>query len=95
MLLGRGHRHRSGSKPPHGKPPPVLAAEGWLPALTHSLIHNSRCWEVWSRVLTCSRSRTVSAKPTVCMAMATALAKAKMSPMEPPSSGPRLLEMRK
>lgn len=51
--------------------------------------------EVQSHVLTCSRSRTVSAKPTVCMATATALAKAKMRPMEPPSSGPRLLEMRK
>lgn len=51
--------------------------------------------EVQGRVLTCSRSRTVSAKPTVCMATATALAKAKMRPMEPPSSGPRLLEMRK
>lgn len=45
--------------------------------------------------LTCSRSRTVSAKPTVCMATATAFAKAKISPMEPPSSGPRLREMRK
>lgn len=45
--------------------------------------------------LTWSRSRTVSAKPTVCMATPTALAKAKMRPMEPPSSGPRLREMRK
>lgn len=48
-----------------------------------------------SHFLTCSRSRTVSAKPTVCMATATAFAKAKISPMEPPSSGPRLREMRK
>ena len=45
--------------------------------------------------LTWSRSRTVSAKPTVCMATPTALAKAKMRPMEPPNSGPRLREMRK
>lgn len=44
--------------------------------------------------LTLSISTTVSAKPTTYMATATALAKAKMRPMEPPNSGPRLLEMR-
>ena len=48
-----------------------------------------------SPYLTWSKSCTVSAKPTVCMATPTALAKAKMRPMEPPSSGPRLREMRK
>lgn len=38
---------------------------------------------------------TVSANPTVCMATATAFAKAKISPIEPPSSGPKLREIRK
>lgn len=46
-------------------------------------------------LLTRIRSTTVSAKPTVCMATATALAKAKMRPMGPPSSGPRLRLIRK
>ena len=45
-------------------------------------------------MLTFSSSTTVSAKPTTYMATATALAKAKMSPIEPPNSGPRLLEIR-
>lgn len=44
--------------------------------------------------LTLSNSTTVSAKPTTYMATATALANAKISPMEPPNSGPRLLEIR-
>ncbi|KAG9336955.1 hypothetical protein JZ751_029972, partial [Albula glossodonta] len=45
-------------------------------------------------LITCMSDCTVSAKPTVCMATATALAKAKISPMEPPSSGPKLREIR-
>lgn len=45
--------------------------------------------------LTRIRSVTVSAKPTVCMATATALANAKMRPIEPPNSGPRLRLIRK
>lgn len=45
--------------------------------------------------ITRSRSKRVSAKPTVCIATATEFAKAKMIPMEPPSSGPRLREIRK
>lgn len=44
--------------------------------------------------LTLSISTTVSAKPTTYMATATALAKAKIRPMEPPNSGPRLLEIK-
>lgn len=44
--------------------------------------------------LTLRSSTTVSANPTTYMATATALAKAKMSPMEPPNSGPKLLEIR-
>lgn len=46
-------------------------------------------------VLTRMRSVTVSAKPTVCIATATAFAKAKMRPIDPPSSGPRLRLIRK
>lgn len=46
-------------------------------------------------LLTRMRSVTVSAKPTVCIATATAFAKAKMRPIDPPSSGPRLRLMRK
>lgn len=45
--------------------------------------------------LTRIRSVTVSAKPTVCMATATALANAKMRPIDPPNSGPRLRLIRK
>lgn len=62
-------------------------AGGWRGVVPLPLPH--------ARSLTCSRSLTVSAKPTVCMATPTALAKAKMRPMEPPSSGPRLREIRK
>lgn len=51
--------------------------------------------EWWSlQRLTFRSSTTVSAKPTTYMATATALAKAKMRPIEPPNSGPRLLEIR-
>lgn len=39
-------------------------------------------------------STTVSANPTTYMATATAFAKAKISPIDPPNSGPRLLEIR-
>ena len=39
-------------------------------------------------------SRTVSAKPTTYIAVATALAIEKMTPMEPPNSGPRLRDIR-
>lgn len=45
--------------------------------------------------LTRIRSVTVSAKPTVCMATATALANAKIRPIDPPNSGPRLRLIRK
>lgn len=45
-------------------------------------------------ILTLRSSTTVSANPTTYMATATALAKAKIKPMEPPNSGPKLLEMR-
>ena len=45
-------------------------------------------------IVTLRSSTTVSANPTTYMATATALAKAKMRPMEPPNSGPKLLEMR-
>lgn len=48
-----------------------------------------------SILLTRIKSVTVSAKPTVCMATATALAKAKIRPMDPPSSGPRLRLIKK
>lgn len=54
-----------------------------------------RCVNAYTKVfLTLSISTTVSAKPTTYMATATALAKAKMRPMLPPNSGPRLLEIR-
>lgn len=39
-------------------------------------------------------STTVSANPTTYIATATAFAKAKISPIDPPNSGPRLLEIR-
>lgn len=51
--------------------------------------------QMYSIWLTCIRSVTVSAKPTVCMATATALANAKMRPIDPPNSGPRLRLIRK
>lgn len=43
---------------------------------------------------TLSNSTTVSAKPTTYIATATALANAKIRPMAPPNSGPRLLEIK-
>lgn len=108
VLLGKGHRHPPGNRIPsanrrHIRELEELAADDRRCGVNAD-IDNELClgrrgcrWvqEVQGHVLTCSRSRTVSAKPTVCMATATALAKAKMRPMEPPSSGPRLLEMRK
>lgn len=47
-----------------------------------------------SERLTLRISTTVSAKPTTYMATATALAKAKIRPIEPPNSGPKLLEIK-
>lgn len=44
--------------------------------------------------LTLRRSTTVSANPTTYIATATALAKAKIKPIDPPNSGPKLLEIR-
>lgn len=45
-------------------------------------------------VFTLRSSTTVSANPTTYIATATAFAKAKISPIDPPNSGPRLLEIR-
>lgn len=45
-------------------------------------------------VFTLRSSTTVSANPTTYMATATAFANAKISPIDPPNSGPRLLEIR-
>jgi len=60
--------------------------------LCKTIWHNSNGYT--KLFLTLSISTTVSAKPTTYMATATALAKAKMRPMDPPNSGPRLLEIR-
>lgn len=46
------------------------------------------------RRLTARSSTTVSANPTTYMATATALAKANIRPIEPPNSGPKLLEIK-
>lgn len=43
---------------------------------------------------TFNNSITVSANPTTYMATATALAKAKIRPMEPPNSGPKLRDIK-
>lgn len=45
-------------------------------------------------IFTLRSSTTVSANPTTYMATATAFANAKISPIDPPNSGPRLLEIR-
>lgn len=51
-------------------------------------------FQKYTFIFTLSSSTTVSANPTTYMATATALAKAKMSPIDPPNSGPKLLEIR-
>lgn len=58
--------------------------------------HTTHCLKApWGiQRLTARSSTTVSAKPTTYMATATALAKANIRPMEPPNSGPRLLEIK-
>lgn len=48
----------------------------------------------WLGPITLSSSTTVSANPTTYIATATALAKAKIKPIAPPNSGPRLLEIK-
>lgn len=60
----------------------------------HTAIQSTFTIQAYQMFLTLSISTTVSAKPTTYMATATALAKAKMRPMEPPNSGPKLLDMR-
>lgn len=61
----------------------------------HYLLYFINAHVLNGMLLTRMRSVTVSAKPTVCIATATAFAKAKIRPIDPPSSGPRLRLIRK
>ena len=61
----------------------------FTPLTIHVYVHAS----TWPRLLTIRMSLIVSAKPTMYIAMATAFAAAKIRPMAPPNSGPRLREI--
>ena len=60
----------------------------------HVCIVSVKSWQMNDRSSTLSSSTTVSANPTTYIATATALAKAKIKPIAPPNSGPRLLEIK-
>lgn len=70
-----------------------LACNNYNVVAAHGIDRNRRLKCIMPQHFTFNRSLIVSENPMTYMAAATAFARAKMMPIEPPNSGPRLREI--